>query len=432
MAKLVVISKSQAGLAHQLGQRWVTIGRDPGNQFQIPESSVSGHHCEVLWQGDELLVRDLRSTNGTFIKDALITEGALGVGGVLRLGEVELRLEVSPATARSLCGPTPHGEAKNPIPSPAASNGYFAGRKHQLLLVDDSMAFLELAAEMFDALAKGEWEIHRACGADQALSLIQEHPIELAVLDLSMPMLDGQQLLAMLHRRHPEVKLVVLTGLADATRRAQCLAAGAELFLEKPITQDGLRFVFNVLHDLLTWNHREGFSGTLQHVCLTDIIQIECLRRSTCILEIHTTQAEGEIYIESGALIHAVAGEASGEKALHRLLSLNEGRFQLCPYRQPSQRTLQGSWERLLMESAQLRDEERSARNGDKTTFLVRRAAEPKPLAPQATQPTPIPERSESKTPAQPEAFDLSELGNGIVVVSTYDGNWHPTDGETQ
>src|SRR6266496_627525 len=105
MPKLVVISKPHTGLSHHLGKRWVTIGRSPGNAFQIVGASVSGQHCEVLLRGDELLVRDMRSTNGTFIKDALITEGVLGIGAVLRLGEIELRLEVD--SSRPLGNP-PH------------------------------------------------------------------------------------------------------------------------------------------------------------------------------------------------------------------------------------------------------------------------------------------------------------------------------------
>src|SRR3954470_7561196 len=95
MAKLVVISKGQAGLSHELGRHWVTIGRAPGNMFQVAESSVSGQHCEVLLRGNELVVRDMRSTNGTFIKGTLITEGILRIGEVLQLGEVQLRLEAT-------------------------------------------------------------------------------------------------------------------------------------------------------------------------------------------------------------------------------------------------------------------------------------------------------------------------------------------------
>src|SRR5437868_13891834 len=95
MPKLVVISKSQAGLSHELGSHWITIGRAPGNAFQIVESSVSGQHCEVLARGSELVVRDMRSTNGTFIRGRLVAEGVLKIGETLQLGEIELRLEAS-------------------------------------------------------------------------------------------------------------------------------------------------------------------------------------------------------------------------------------------------------------------------------------------------------------------------------------------------
>lgn len=377
MAKLVIISHSQTGRSHELGTHWVTIGRAPGNAFQIPESSVSGQHCEARMYGNELLVRDMRSTNGTFIQDALITEGVLRTGQVLRLGEVELQLEVPDSSVILLNSPAQNNEAGTGL-SPGPSNGDLRVRKHQVLLVDDSMAFLEMTGEVFQAYAEGEWQVHTACGADEALSAMQHHPIELAVLDINLPILDGMQLLGMLHRRHPDVKKVILTAHSNESHRAKCLAGGAELFLEKPITRDGLRFVFNVLNDSITWKQREGFSGALREVSLTDIIQIECLRRNSCILEIHAAHARGEIYIESGAIVHAVAGELSGEKALHSLLSLNDGQFHLHPYKRPSERTVEGSWEYLLMESARIRDEERSRRADDKTAMISKTTSRPR------------------------------------------------------
>src|SRR5437660_149137 len=159
MAKLVVISKSQAGLSHPLGKQWVTIGRGPGNAFQILESSISGQHCEVLLRGNELLVRDMRSTNGTFIDGKLIVEGIMKMGQVLRLGDIELRLEVSNPEPISISiygpgeNPNQQSESKNGNASaaPAESAERFEAKKHQVLLVDDSMAFLEMAGEVFEA-----------------------------------------------------------------------------------------------------------------------------------------------------------------------------------------------------------------------------------------------------------------------------------------
>ena len=436
MAKLVITSKPLVGLAHELGKQWLTIGRSPSNAFQILDSSVSGQHCEVSLRGEELLVRDMRSTNGTYINGKVITDGVLKMGDVLRLGEMELRLQESvPKVISPMDMTTGRNETPNPTAAPATSaRTNSTVKQHHVLMVDDSMSFLETAAELFGLYATGQWTIHTACGADQALNLLQQHPIEIAVLDLNMPVLDGMQLLGMLHRRHPEVKMVVLTAVANDANRSHCLAQGAELFLEKPITPDGMRFVFNVLNDLITWNQREGFSGTLQQVSLTDIIQIECLRRNSCILEVHTALAKGEIYIESGAIVHAVSGEVSGEKALHRLLSLNNGQFHLYPYRQPLERTIRGSWECLLMESAHRYDEAKSAEPVAETVFIKRAEPVTQPLPPEIS-PTPLqpispPQASPVHDPARltKDNVDLPELLNGAVVVSTYDGQWSPVD----
>lgn len=102
MAKLVVVTEGLAATAFELKSERSTIGRLEDNAFQLAESSVSGHHCEVLLAGDEVVVRDLNSTNGTFINDKQISQQALKPGQVLRVGQVELRLEngaSAPATA---------------------------------------------------------------------------------------------------------------------------------------------------------------------------------------------------------------------------------------------------------------------------------------------------------------------------------------------
>jgi len=93
MAKLVVLSAGMTGRTQDLKVDKITIGRVEDNTFQIAEPSVSSHHCEVLLRGSDVLVRDLNSTNGTFINGEKITEGTLKVGQVLRLGQIEMRLD---------------------------------------------------------------------------------------------------------------------------------------------------------------------------------------------------------------------------------------------------------------------------------------------------------------------------------------------------
>src|SRR5437773_1270030 len=54
MAKLVLLSAGMTGRAHELKVDKTTIGRVDDNTFQIPEPSVSSHHCEVMQRGVKL------------------------------------------------------------------------------------------------------------------------------------------------------------------------------------------------------------------------------------------------------------------------------------------------------------------------------------------------------------------------------------------
>lgn len=70
-----------------------TIGRNPTNDFRVSEASVSGFHSEIEVSEATILVRDLQSTNGTFIDDQPVVEQALKPGQVVQFGTVTFRLE---------------------------------------------------------------------------------------------------------------------------------------------------------------------------------------------------------------------------------------------------------------------------------------------------------------------------------------------------
>ena len=99
MLRLVVLSPGMTGRSQEVTAEKVTLGRLEDNTFQIAEASVSSHHCEVELRGSDVVVRDLNSTNGTFIGGDKVTEKVLSIGQILRLGQVELRLEADAAGA---------------------------------------------------------------------------------------------------------------------------------------------------------------------------------------------------------------------------------------------------------------------------------------------------------------------------------------------
>lgn len=67
------------------------VGRAEGNEYRLPDISVSAVHCEIILDGTgKMFVRDLGSSNGTFIEGRRIELGVLLGGECLRLGDVEL------------------------------------------------------------------------------------------------------------------------------------------------------------------------------------------------------------------------------------------------------------------------------------------------------------------------------------------------------
>jgi predicted component of type VI protein secretion system len=115
MSKLIVLSAGLAGRSHELSVDKTTIGRVEDNTFQIAEPSVSSHHCEIFLRGTDVVVKDLDSTNGTFINGDKITESVLKAGQILRLGQIELRLDTGAGTADAPV------EAPAAAPAPASS-----------------------------------------------------------------------------------------------------------------------------------------------------------------------------------------------------------------------------------------------------------------------------------------------------------------------
>lgn len=71
-----------------------TVGRNPTNDVVIHEASVSSFHAEITVDEQGVVVRDLQSTNGTFVDDEPVTEREIRSGQVVQFGTVGFRLEL--------------------------------------------------------------------------------------------------------------------------------------------------------------------------------------------------------------------------------------------------------------------------------------------------------------------------------------------------
>jgi hypothetical protein len=116
MSKLVILNQGMTGRTFELNVERTTVGRVEDNTFQIADGSVSSHHAEILLRGNDIIIRDLNSTNGTFINNEKISEMLLKPGQTLRFGQVELKID----DGKPVSAPPPPAPGGAPAPAPVA------------------------------------------------------------------------------------------------------------------------------------------------------------------------------------------------------------------------------------------------------------------------------------------------------------------------
>jgi pSer/pThr/pTyr-binding forkhead associated (FHA) protein len=84
----LTIQNGTCALKHELVGDTVRIGRGPSNDIVIDNPVVSAQHAMLVKTGDSYWLRDLNSTNGTYVNGLLFTFGELKDGDTIRFGAV--------------------------------------------------------------------------------------------------------------------------------------------------------------------------------------------------------------------------------------------------------------------------------------------------------------------------------------------------------
>ena len=92
---LAVVDGPGAGASLRARVSEVSVGSAPGNDLVLADPAVSRHHFSVGATQDGLLVRDLGSSNGTWVGSVRIREGYVDAGTRLRVGRTTLRIDAS-------------------------------------------------------------------------------------------------------------------------------------------------------------------------------------------------------------------------------------------------------------------------------------------------------------------------------------------------
>jgi pSer/pThr/pTyr-binding forkhead associated (FHA) protein len=114
MARLVVQPGSPAAWEIKLQAGANSLGRNPANDFKLDDPSVSGSHCQIVVESGNAIIRDLGSTNGTYVNRSPVKEATLQHGQTIHLGSLEL---VFYSDVPAYGGAAPPAAAPRPVAS---------------------------------------------------------------------------------------------------------------------------------------------------------------------------------------------------------------------------------------------------------------------------------------------------------------------------
>jgi response regulator RpfG family c-di-GMP phosphodiesterase len=106
------------------------------------------------------------------------------------------------------------------------------------LVVDDEPRLRQVLAHL---MKSDGFTCLEAGNGEEALALLQRHPVTLVMSDLRMPKMDGLELLRQVRARWPDVAVVMITAVADVEVAVSCLAIGAMDYLTKPFHLEEVR-----------------------------------------------------------------------------------------------------------------------------------------------------------------------------------------------
>ena len=92
--KLVFIKKDQTTQSFLLPSAVTFIGRRQDCDLCIPLSMVSRRHCEIYSEFDKVMIRNLKSRNGTYVNDESIDETQINAGDTLRIGPIHFIVQI--------------------------------------------------------------------------------------------------------------------------------------------------------------------------------------------------------------------------------------------------------------------------------------------------------------------------------------------------
>lgn len=225
-----------------------------------------------------------------------------------------------------------------------------------ILIVDDSKPLIYLLKEHI--VKSFKYVVQIAFNGKEALEILENEEIDLIILDIEMPVMDGLQLLAELHNRKIWLPVIVLTAKKIDISETKFREFGIVDFIQKPFEFEILdKRIDNILKKR---ENKDSISG----ISLFGILQILEMERKTGILTLKIGEIDGKIFFRDGKVADIEAGNLSLEQALKDCISagVEKQKINIEYINHTREIKINRSLTEMLFEASRLIDEENESK----------------------------------------------------------------------
>jgi CheY-like chemotaxis protein len=198
------------------------------------EFGVSRRHAAIRWENNRLVIVDLGSDNGTILNGLRLQPEIayrLSDNDTLYIGHLKMKLRLNtymgPSTIRARKA---EFDTLNVPPT---------GRGQRILVVEDDIFITKLYQR---ALEDAGFAVQICRDVVSAIRLLNQHTPELIILDIRLPSIHGFELCRYVRRdtEYPSIPIIVASALSDEETVQQAMAAGADVYITKPLNMKEL------------------------------------------------------------------------------------------------------------------------------------------------------------------------------------------------
>ena len=194
----------------------------------------------------------------------------------------------------------------------------------KILIVDDEQ---RLADELLEFLEENDFQAYAAYKPSQAFEILRAQPIDIVILDLRLPEMNGLDMLQELKKEHPDIDVIMVSGHGDMEAVIQSIRLGAFDFLQKPFRPFDIKTAIErtgKYHQLNREFHELQQSYSLISKELQQAIDANIVGQSQAIKEILEMAATSARHDEANVLILGESG--TGKELIARMIHYHSPR----------------------------------------------------------------------------------------------------------